>query len=215
VDVAEPQTNSLSKAEQRKLDSDHLREPLLTELGNDEVRFSEDAVQLLKFHGSYQQHHRELRKTDKIRSWQMMLRLRSPGGRIPAQLFLALDELSNRIGDGTLRATTRQAFQMHGIPKADLKEVIGTIVRNLGSTLAACGDINRNVMAPPAPYEKGGYPAARQLADEIADLLSPEAAEGSYLDLWVDGDLSYRFKPSKAVKQARQRQSEGRGLLRK
>ena len=210
MDVAEPQTNSLSKAEQRKLDSDHLREPLLTELGNDEVRFSEDAVQLLKFHGSYQQHHRELRKTDKIRSWQMMLRLRSPGGRIPAQLFLALDELSNRIGDGTLRATTRQAFQMHGIPKADLKEVIGTIVRNLGSTLAACGDINRNVMAPPAPYEKGGYPAARQLADEIADLLSPEAAEGSYLDLWVDGDLSYRFKPSKAVNQARQRQSEGR-----
>jgi sulfite reductase (ferredoxin) len=209
VDVAEPQTNSLSKAEQRKLDSDHLREPLLTELGNDEVRFSEDAVQLLKFHGSYQQHHRELRKTDKVRSWQMMLRLRSPGGRIPAQLFLALDELSNRIGDGTLRTTTRQAFQMHGIPKADLKEVIGTIVRNLGSTLAACGDINRNVMAPPAPFEKGGYPAARQLADEIADLLSPEAAEGSYLDLWVDGDLSYRFKPSKAVKQARKRQSEG------
>ena len=81
VDVAEPQTNSLSKAEQRKLDSDHLREPLLTELGNDEVRFSEDAVQLLKFHGSYQQHHRELRKTDKIRSWQMMLRLRSPGSQ--------------------------------------------------------------------------------------------------------------------------------------
>jgi sulfite reductase (ferredoxin) len=209
VDVAEPQTNSLSKAEKRKLDSDFLREPLLTELANDEVRFTEDAVQLLKFHGSYQQNHRELRKTDKLRCWQMMLRLRSPGGRIPAQLFLALDELSNRIGDGTLRATTRQAFQMHGIPKADLKEVIGTIVRNLGSTLAACGDINRNVMAPPAPFEKGGYPAARRLADEIADLLSPEAAEGSYLDLWVDGDLSYRFKPSKAVKQARLRQSEG------
>ena len=178
MDVAEPQTNSLSKAEQRKLDSDHLREPLLTELGNDEVRFSEDAVQLLKFHGSYQQHHRELRKTDKVRSWQMMLRLRSPGGRIPAQLFLALDELSNRIGDGTLRTTTRQAFQMHGIPKADLKEVIGTIVRNLGSTLAACGDINRNVMAPPAPFEKGGYPAARQLAatptcQENSKLASP------------------------------------------
>ena len=138
-----------------------------------------------------------------------MLRLRSPGGRIPARLFMALDDLSNRLGDGTLRATTRQAFQMHGIAKADLKEVIGTIVRNLGSTLAACGDINRNVMAPPAPFEKGGYPVARQLADEIADLLSPEAAEGSYLDMWVDGDLSYRFKPSRAVKKARQRQLEG------
>ena len=67
MDVAEPQTNSLSKAEKRKLDSDFLREPLLTELANDEVRFTEDAVQLLKFHGSYQQNHRELRKTDKLR----------------------------------------------------------------------------------------------------------------------------------------------------
>ena len=200
---------TLPKAEQRKLDSNHLREPLLTELANDEIRFTEDAVQLLKFHGSYQQNHRELRKTDKVRCWQMMLRLRNPGGRVPARLFLALDDLSNRLGDGTLRATTRQAFQMHGIPKADLKEVIGTIVRNLGSTLAACGDINRNVMAPPAPFEKGGYPAARRLADDIADLLSPEAAEGSYLDMWVDGDLSYRFKPSLDVRKARQRQSEG------
>ena len=205
---ADSGSQTLSKAEQRKLDSDHLRDPLKAELANDDVRFTEDAVQLLKFHGSYQQHHRELRKTDKIRSWQMMLRLRSPGGRIPAQLFLALDDLSDRLGDGTLRATTRQAFQMHGIAKADLEEVIGTIVRNLGSTLAACGDINRNVMAPPAPFEKGGYPVARRLADEIADLLSPEAAEGAYLDLWVDGDLSYRFKPSTAVRHARQRQHD-------
>ncbi len=210
LDGPSPPTESidtaLSKAEKRKLYSGHLREPLATELKNEEIKFSEDSVQLLKFHGSYQQNHRELRKTDKVRCWQMMLRLRSPGGRIPAQLFMALDELSNRLGDGTLRATTRQAFQMHGIAKADLKEVIGTIVRNLGSTLAACGDINRNVMAPPAPFEKGGYPVARQLADEIADLLSPEAAECSYLDLWVDGDLSYRFKPSRPVRKARQRQ---------
>ena len=201
--------NALPKAEQRKLDSQFLREPLLTELGNDLPNFSEDALQILKFHGSYQQDDRDKREKGKDKSWQMMLRLRSPGGRIPAKLFLALDELSERLGDGTLRATTRQAFQMHGIAKADLKEVIGTIVQNLGSTLAACGDINRNVMAPAAPFEKGGYPAARRLADEIADLLSPEAAEGSYLDLWVDGDLSYRFKPSRAVRKARQRQLDG------
>ena len=199
---------ALSKAEKRKLYSGHLREPLLTELNNEEIRFSEDAVQLLKFHGSYQQNHRELRKTDKIKCWQMMLRLRNPGGRVPAQLFAALDDLSNQYGNGTLRITTRQAFQMHGIPKADLKTVIGTIIKNLGSTLAACGDINRNVMAPAAPFENNGYPAARQLADKIADLLSPKAAEGSYLDMWVDGDLSYRFQPAKPVKQARERQFE-------
>ncbi len=197
---------ALSKAEKRKLYSGHLREPLLTELGNEEIRFSEDAVQLLKFHGSYQQNHRELRKIDKVKCWQMMLRLRNPGGRVPAQLFSALDDLSDQYGNGTLRITTRQAFQMHGILKADLKTVISSIIENLGSTLAACGDINRNVMAPAAPFENNGYPAARKLADDIADLLSPKAAEGSYLDMWVNGDLSYRFKPSKPVKLARSRQ---------
>ncbi|RZO12834.1 MAG: NADPH-dependent assimilatory sulfite reductase hemoprotein subunit [Synechococcus sp. MED-G135] len=199
----------LPKAEQRKRDSLFLKEPLLTELGNDLPNFSEDALQILKFHGSYQQDDRDKREKGKDKQWQMMLRLRSPGGRIPTALFLAMNDLADRLGDGTLRATTRQAFQMHGVPKADLKEVIGTIVRNLGSTLAACGDINRNVMAPAAPFDKGGYPAARQLADEIADLLSPESAEGSYLDLWVDGDLSYRIKAGRKVNAVRKRQFEG------
>jgi sulfite reductase (ferredoxin) len=88
------------------------------------------------------------------------LRLRSPGGRIPASLFLAMDDLADRLGNGTLRATTRQAFQMHGVRKGNLKEVIGTIVRSMGSTLAACGDINRNVMAPAAPFERPSPPPA-------------------------------------------------------
>ncbi|MFM9100633.1 MAG: NADPH-dependent assimilatory sulfite reductase hemoprotein subunit, partial [Cyanobium sp.] len=143
------------------------------------------------------------------KDWQMMLRLRSPGGRIPVPLYLALDSLADRYGNGTLRTTTRQAFQMHGVPKADLGEVIGTIVRALGSTLSACGDINRNVMAPAAPFSSGGYPAARRLADQIADLLAPQAAMGSYLDLWVDGDLSYRIRPSAAVRRVIARQAEG------
>ena len=202
-------SDALPKAEQRKRESGYLKDPLLSELSNDLPFFSEDALQLLKFHGSYQQDDRDKREKGKDKTWQMMLRLRSPGGLIPTGLFLAMDDLSERLGDGTLRATTRQAFQMHGVAKADLKEVIGSIVRSLGSTLAACGDINRNVMAPAAPFDKDGYPAARQLADEIADLLSPETAEGSYLDLWVDGDLSYRIKPSRKVKKARSRQLKG------
>ncbi|MFN5697938.1 MAG: sulfite reductase, ferredoxin dependent, partial [Cyanobacteriota bacterium] len=179
------------------------------ELDNEKANFSENAVQILKFHGSYQQDNRDNRAKGKEKDWQMMLRLRSPGGKIAPSLFVALDELSDRLGNGTLRATTRQAFQMHGVAKSDLKEVIGTIVRSLGSTLSACGDINRNVMAPAAPFQKGGYPEARLLADRIADLLAPQAAEGSYLDLWVDGDLSYRIKPVAAVKKVRQRQHEG------
>jgi len=198
-----------TKFEQLKAASGHLKQPLLSELANPAPNFTEGAVQILKFHGSYQQDNRDNRRKGEEKDWQMMLRLRSPGGRIPAQLYLAIDELADRLGNGTLRATTRQAFQMHGIAKADLKEVVGTIVRNLGSTLAACGDINRNVMAPAAPFETGGYPAARQLADHIADLLTPEAAQGSYLDLWVDGELSYRIKPAKLVNAVKARQAEG------
>jgi sulfite reductase (ferredoxin) len=198
-----------TKFEQLKADSDHLKEPLLTELGNDRPNFSDGAVQILKFHGSYQQDDRDKRQKGQDKDWQMMLRLRSPGGRVPAALFVALDELADRYGNGTLRVTTRQAFQLHGVRKENLRQVIGTIVRSLGSTLAACGDISRNVMAPAAPFLKGGYPAARELADAIADLISPQAAEGSYLDLWVDGDLRYRIKPATAVKRARARQSQG------
>ncbi len=204
-----PAAVATSKFEALKHGSGHLREPLASELENDSRSFSESAVQILKFHGSYQQDNRDNRRKGEEKDWQMMLRLRSPGGRIHPSLYLALDELADRLGNGTLRATTRQAFQMHGIAKADLREVIGTIVRSLGSTLSACGDINRNVMAPAAPYSSGGYPAARQLADEIADLLAPQAAEGSYLDLWVDGDLSYRIKPSRLVRKVQQRQAEG------
>jgi len=198
-----------SKFEQLKADSGYLHDPLAEELANDANHFSEGAVQLLKFHGSYQQDNRENRQKGQEKDWQMMLRLRSPGGRIPAALYLALDELADRLGNGTMRATTRQAFQLHGVRKQHLREVIGTIVRGMGSTLAACGDINRNVMAPAAPYEKGAYPAARQLANDVADLLTPHAAEGSYLDLWVDGDLSYRIKPTTPVKKVRERQSDG------
>ena len=198
-----------TKFEQLKADSGYLHDPLAEELQNDANHFSEGAVQLLKFHGSYQQDNRENRQKGQDKDWQMMLRLRSPAGRIPASLYLAIDELADRLGNGTLRATTRQAFQMHGVRKHNLREVIGTIVRGMGSTLAACGDINRNVMAPAAPFEKGAYPAARQLANDIADLLSPTAAEGSYLDLWVDGELSYRIKPSRAVNKVRARQQEG------
>ena len=197
-----------SKFEQFKADSNYLQEPLATELKNDSDHFTNDAVQLLKFHGSYQQDNRENRKKGLGKDWQMMLRLRSPGGCISPGLFISLDNLSNKLGNGTLRATTRQAFQMHGIRKENLKEVIGTIVRSMGSTLAACGDINRNVMAPAAPYTTTPYLVARQIANEIADLLTPIAAEGSYLDLWVDGDLRYRIKPSKKVQRTKSKQFE-------
>ena len=196
-----------AKFEQFKADSNYLNEPLHSELLNDSDHFTNDEVQLLKFHGSYQQDDREHRKRGGTgKDWQMMLRLRNPAGYVPGPLFVALDELSDRLGNQTLRATTRQCFQMHGIKKGNIKEVIGTIVKSMGSTLAACGDVNRNVMAPAAPYEQGSYPAARKLANDIADVLSPQKAEKTYIDLWVDGEMKYAIKPSSEVKKNRKLQ---------
>ncbi len=195
----------VSKFEEFKKGSNFLKEPLASELINDSDHFSNDAVQLLKFHGSYQQDDRENRKPG-AKDWQMMLRLRSPGGEIPGKLFLSLDDLSNTLGNGTLRATTRQAFQMHGIRKDKLKKVINTIVNSMGTTLAACGDINRNVMAPAAPFETPEYKMARTLAIQVADLLTPVAAQGTFLELWADGDLAYKIKPDKDVKSKRKLQ---------
>ena len=195
----------VSKFEDFKKSSNFLKEPLASELKNDSDHFSNDAVQLLKFHGSYQQDDRENRKPG-AKDWQMMLRLRSPGGEIPGKLFLSLDDLSNELGNGTLRATTRQAFQMHGIRKDKLKKVINTIVNSMGNTLAACGDINRNVMAPPAPFETAEYKMARSLAIQVADLLTPVAAQGTFLELWANGDLEYKIKPDEDVKSKRKLQ---------
>ncbi len=195
-----------SKFEQFKADSGYLNEPLYTELQNKSDHFTNDAVQLLKFHGSYQQDNRDNRQKGIGKDWQMMLRLRCPGGHIPPDLFVALNKISNELGNGTLRVTTRQAFQIHGIRKENLKTVIGTIVKSFGSTLAACGDINRNVMAPASPVCHGAYPIARQLANDIADLLSPTKAEETYLELWADGNLRYKICPSKLVKESRKKQ---------
>ena len=90
-----------------------------------------------------------------------MLRLKSPAGEIPAQLYLKLDELADKFGQGDLRITTRQAFQLHGILKGNLKSVISTIMEAGSSTVGACGDVSRNVMCSPAPFTSPAYTAAR------------------------------------------------------
>ncbi len=178
---------SPSKVEGIKERSNFLREPVASELKNDLNFFSEDAIQLMKFHGSYQQDNRENRVKGQEKDYQMMLRTRSPGGFIPAELYLTLDRLSDQYGNGTLRATTRQGFQLHGILKKNLKATIAAIVKSMGSTLGACGDLNRNVMAPPAPFRnRPEYELAREYANRIADLLTPQT--GAYYEIWLDGE---------------------------
>lgn len=197
-----------SKVEGIKEKSNFLREPLATEILEDTTHFTEDAIQILKFHGSYQQDNRDNRVKGQEKDYQMMLRTKNPGGLVPPQLYLALDKLADEYGNHTLRATTRQGFQIHGVLKKNLKTVIGTIIENLGSTLGACGDINRNVMAPPAPWKnRPEYQYAWEYAQNVADLLSPQT--GAYYEIWLDGEKAITGQEHPEVKAARQKNGTG------
>jgi sulfite reductase (ferredoxin) len=197
-----------SKLEAIKEQSNFLREPLASELLEDTTHFTENAIQILKFHGSYQQDNRDNRVKGQEKDYQMMLRTRNPGGFIPPELYLTLDRLCDQYGNHTMRATTRQGFQLHGILKQDLKATIAAIVRSLGSTLGACGDLNRNVMAPPAPFkDKPEYALARQYADNIADLLRPQTE--AYYEIWLDGEKLLSVEEHPDVVAARQRNGNG------
>jgi len=207
----QPTPPKLSKLEGIKERSHHLRHPLTTELQTDAKNLPEDAIQILKFHGSYQQDNRDHRVKGQEKDYQFMLRTRSPGGFIPAQLYLTLDELSETYGNQTLRVTTRQGFQIHGVLKQNLKTVMATIIHNLGSTLGACGDLNRNVMAPPAPYtHRPAYTYAQDYANRLADLLTPQT--GAYYEIWLDGEKYLSAEEHPDVKAARQRQHNGTNL---
>jgi sulfite reductase (ferredoxin) len=192
----------VSKLEGIKERSNFLREPLATELHEDTTHFTETAVQILKFHGSYQQDNRDNRIKGQEKDYRMMLRTRNPGGFIPPELYLTLDELSDLYGYGNLRATTRQGIQLHGILKKDLQATIAAIIKNLGSTLGACGDLNRNVMAPPAPFQQPEYLIAREYADKIADLLRPQTE--AYYEIWLDGEKAVTVEEHPDVVAARQ-----------
>eukprot|EP00245_Coleochaete_scutata_P005577 TRINITY_DN19243_c0_g1_i1.p1 TRINITY_DN19243_c0_g1~~TRINITY_DN19243_c0_g1_i1.p1 ORF type:complete len:715 (+),score=165.55 TRINITY_DN19243_c0_g1_i1:77-2221(+) len=176
-----------SKVEVIKEQSDYLRHPLLEELANENPNINEAAAQLMKFHGSYQQDDREARVPGQGKAYQFMMRTRQPAGKVSNQVYKTMDDLANKYGNGTLRLTTRQTFQMHGILKENVKTVFSTVIRNMGSTLGACGDLNRNVLSPPVPYVgRPEYEDAEALAEKIAHMLAPQA--GAYYDVWLDGE---------------------------
>jgi sulfite reductase (ferredoxin) len=201
-------TPKVSKAEGIKERSQQLRQPVATEILQDTTHFSEDGLQILKFHGSYQQDNRDHRVKGQEKDYQFMLRTRNPGGYAPPQLYLALDRLSEQYGNHTLRTTTRQGFQLHGVLKKNLKTVLAEVIRNLGSTLGACGDLNRNVMAPPAPFrDRPEYRYALEYANHIAELLTPQT--GAYYEIWLDGEKAISAEPHPDVIAALQRNGNG------
>jgi sulfite reductase (NADPH) hemoprotein beta-component len=146
--------------------------------------FSEDDNQFLKFHGCYQQDDRDLRKTGK--KYIMMIRTRSPGGIATAAQYLVFDQLASQYGNNTLRITTRQGIQFHHVVKGNLRALIHELNTALVSTIAACGDVVRNVMAPPAPATNGAGEQLQADAKRISDAIIPRTA--AYHEIWINGE---------------------------
>jgi sulfite reductase (NADPH) hemoprotein beta-component len=145
--------------------------------------FSQDDYEFLKFHGVYQQDDRDLRKTGK--KYIMMVRTSCPGGVLTAPQWVAFDNLSAQYGNNTIRITTRQAVQFHGIVKSNLRSLIKGLNDALISTIAACGDVKRNVMAPPTPAYSLTYSQVLEDCRRVNEALKPRTR--AYHSIWIDG----------------------------
>jgi sulfite reductase (NADPH) hemoprotein beta-component len=180
-----------SKNEEIKQASRFLRGGIADGLAKVETgAIAEDDAQLTKFHGTYLQDDRDLRperrKKKLEQAYAFMIRVRVPGGVCTPAQWLAMDQIATDYGNGTLRLTTRQAFEFHGVIKSNLKRSMQAINAALLDTVAACGDVNRNVMCNPNPYQSRAHAAALELARAISDHLSPRT--GAYHEIWLDGE---------------------------
>ncbi|HWF58097.1 MAG TPA: NADPH-dependent assimilatory sulfite reductase hemoprotein subunit [Candidatus Dormibacteraeota bacterium] len=184
--------DSLSKVERIKADSNRLRGDIETELGTDSAAFSDSSMQLLKFHGVYQQEDRDRRKEARrlglAKHHQMMVRTRIPGGVVSADAYLAHDRIAERWGNGTMRITTRQDFQLHGILKGDLRSSIREINDALLTTLGGCGDVERNIMCCAAPIADRFRAELGAVLAGLVTELTPHT--GAYHQIWLDGELA-------------------------
>ncbi|WP_420897138.1 assimilatory sulfite reductase (NADPH) hemoprotein subunit [Mammaliicoccus sciuri] len=151
---------------------------------------AEDDTKLLKFHGSYMQDDRDIRderRKQKLEpAYSFMIRVRVPGGTATADQWIAMDDISTEYANNTIKLTTRQAFQFHGILKRNLKSSMQSIHHAVMDSLAACGDVNRNVMCNPNPYQSGVHKEVDTLATQISDHLSPQT--GAYHEIWLDDE---------------------------
>jgi sulfite reductase (NADPH) hemoprotein beta-component len=180
-----------SEVEHIKLSSRYLRGSLVETL-EDVLTGSipEDDNRLMKHHGSYMQDDRDLRnerQRQKLEpAYQFMLRIRAAGGVVTPEQWLVLDDLAKKYANGTIRLTTRQSFQFHGILKWNMKKTIREINDALLTTLAACGDVNRNVMCNPNPYQSEVHEEVHEWAQRISNHLDPRTR--AYHEIWLDGE---------------------------
>lgn len=177
----------LTAVEGIKQESRFLRGTIAEEIAGQTECFNSDNIQLLKFHGSYQQDDRDLRTERKKaglgKAYSMMLRLRIPGGRCRADQFLAMLDVCEELGNSTIKVTTRQTIQLHGIVKDNLRPTIKRVNELALSTLAACGDVNRNIMCCPAKRVDPIHQELERLTDELTEAMAPKTA--AYHELWV------------------------------
>lgn len=182
----------VSSFEPLKENSDFLRGTIVESL-NDPLTGSlrADDQLLIKFHGTYQQQDRDLddeRKKQKLEPlYSYLIRVRVPGGVTTAQQWLDMDALADKYGDKTLKLTTRQAFQFHGVLKRNLKTTMQEINNSLLDTIAACGDVNRNVMSSANPFESAVHAEVATNAKRMSDYFLPHTK--AYHEIWLDGEL--------------------------
>tara|TARA_R100000027_G_scaffold22012_3_gene15936 strand:+ start:2162 stop:3898 length:1737 start_codon:yes stop_codon:yes gene_type:complete len=183
--------NNFHPNESLKDSSNFLRGTILEGLADETTGAIATAdTQLTKFHGFYMQDDRDVRaerRRKKLeKAFSFMIRVRVPGGVCSPKQWLEMDRLANQYANGTLKLTTRQAFQFHGVIKSVLKRTIKEINDALLDTIAACGDVNRNVMCNPNPYESKHHQEAQDLAVAISEHLLP--ATRAYHEIWLDGE---------------------------
>jgi sulfite reductase (NADPH) hemoprotein beta-component len=184
-------SDELSRNERIKEASNYLRGTLADGLREQVTgAITEDDAQLVKFHGMYLQDDRDLRperaRKKMEKAFSFMLRVRVPGGILSTTQWLALDRLARDYGNQTLRLTTRQTVQLHGVIKSNLKPTLQEMDSVLLRTIAACGDVNRNVMCNPNPHQSRAHAAAIDLARAISDHLTPRTP--AYREVWLDGE---------------------------
>jgi sulfite reductase (ferredoxin) len=176
--------------EEIKAESHALRGVIQKTLSADASHFSEEEYQLLKFHGTYQQDDRDQRVSRKKqhldKAWIFMVRSKMPGGALTAEQYLAHDRIAGELGNNTLRITTRQGFQLHGVLKGDLQECIRRINLSGITTWGACGDVVRNTVAPAAPFKDEAHLEAQRLARELSDTFL--AKTSAYAEIWLNGE---------------------------
>ncbi len=189
-DDSSPTDSVESAVERAKRNSRQLRGTLTEILADPSVtHFGKDDAVLLKFHGSYQQDDRDQRQhrgEPVAKAYSFMIRLAIPGGSMTARQYLAFDDLATRYANDTLRLTTRQGIQYHGVIKDELKTTIAAINTALATTISACGDVQRNVMACPAPLADAAHVEVRRVAQAMSDALRP--ASRAYHEIWLDGE---------------------------